>query len=181
LNSGIGTIMGHEIAHGFDDNGREYDMDGNKASSWTDETIKAFQERKKCIIEQYNNYTSIQVNLQVFLSLSFCLFRQISLFRLGERWTNAEWKHCWQCCIETGFLCKFHRSLIRILNLYIFKAYQRWAKTHKNVDKKLPGLAKYSAEQMFFLSFGYVWCAKMTDQIAKSYVMTDTHSPSQFR
>ena len=49
--------MGHEITHGFDDNGREYDMDGNKVSWWTNETIEAFHERKKCIIEQYNNYT----------------------------------------------------------------------------------------------------------------------------
>lgn len=173
--------MGHEIAHGFDDDGREHGMNGNKVSWWTNETIEAFQERKKCIIEQYNNYTWTQVNRQVFLSLNFFLFRQINLFRLGKRWTNTEWKHCWQCWIETGFLRKFYHSLIRILNLYIFKAYQQWAKTHKNVDKKLPGLTKYSAEQMFFLSFGHLWCAKMTDQIANSYVLTDTYSPSQFR
>jgi predicted metalloendopeptidase len=65
LNLGIGAGMAHEITHGFDDDGRKYDMDGNKVSWWTNESITTFHERKKCIIEQYNNYTLTQVNRQV--------------------------------------------------------------------------------------------------------------------
>ena len=63
----------------------------------------------------------------------------------------------------------------------VIKAYQQWAKAHKNVDKKLPGLTKYSAEQMFFLNFGHVWCTKMTDESTLSYLISDRHSPEQFR
>ena len=85
LNLGIGFVLGHEITHGFDDSGRKYDMDGNKVSLWTNETIEAFHKRKECIIEQYNNYTLTQVNQQVFLSLNLSLFREINLFRSGER------------------------------------------------------------------------------------------------
>jgi endothelin-converting enzyme len=85
LNLGMGTIMGHEITHGFDDQGREYDMDGNKVSLWTNESITAFHERKKCIIERYNKYTLTQVNRQVCFFLSFSLFKQINVFRSGER------------------------------------------------------------------------------------------------
>ncbi|CAF0843396.1 unnamed protein product [Rotaria sordida] len=62
-----------------------------------------------------------------------------------------------------------------------FFAYREWARTHRNVDKKLPGLTKYSAEQMFFLSFGHAWCEKMSDAAAKFYLIVDIHSPPQFR
>lgn len=57
--------MGHEITHGFDDLGRQYDKNGNKIPWWTNETIEAFNKRKMCIIEQYSNYTVSQVNHQV--------------------------------------------------------------------------------------------------------------------
>jgi predicted metalloendopeptidase len=63
----------------------------------------------------------------------------------------------------------------------IFQAYQKWVQTHKNLEKKLPGFTKYSAEQMFFISFGQLWCAKMTDKEAKSDISIDVHSPPQFR
>ena len=76
---GIGTVMGHEITHGFDDTGRQYDKDGNKVSWWTNDTIVAFNKRKECIINQYSNYTITQVNLQVscsivvfFIQTNFC-------------------------------------------------------------------------------------------------------------
>jgi hypothetical protein len=71
-NLGIGRVMGHEITHGFDDEGRQFDKDGNKVSWWTNETIDAFNVRKECIIQQYNNYTLTQVNLQVFYSIKIC-------------------------------------------------------------------------------------------------------------
>jgi predicted metalloendopeptidase len=65
-NLGIGIVMGHEITHGFDDEGRLFDKDGNKVSWWTNETIDAFNKRKECIIKQYSNFTVTQINLQVF-------------------------------------------------------------------------------------------------------------------
>jgi predicted metalloendopeptidase len=65
--------------------------------------------------------------------------------------------------------------------LIIFKAYQKWSQTNKNVDKKLPGLAKYTTEQLFFINFGHVWCNKMTYQAAKNQVLLDVHSPGEFR
>lgn len=65
LNIGIGMAVGHEITHGFDDSGRQYDKDGNKIPWWTNGTIQAFVQRKTCIIDQYSNYTVAQVNLTV--------------------------------------------------------------------------------------------------------------------
>jgi predicted metalloendopeptidase len=61
----IGLLMGHEITHGFDDDGRQFDKDGNKIPWWTDETVDAFNNQKTCIIQQYSNYTLAQVDEQV--------------------------------------------------------------------------------------------------------------------
>jgi predicted metalloendopeptidase len=46
---GMGAAMGHEITHGFDNLGRQYDKDGNKIPWWTNDTIAAFDIRKMCI------------------------------------------------------------------------------------------------------------------------------------
>ncbi|CAF1046721.1 unnamed protein product [Adineta ricciae] len=57
LNYGaIGTVIGHEITHGFDDQGREYDADGNMRSWWTKLALDNFEERTKCFVEQYSDY-----------------------------------------------------------------------------------------------------------------------------
>jgi predicted metalloendopeptidase len=66
-------IIGHEITHGFDI-GRQYDKDGNRIPWWSNSTINQFNERKQCIIDQYNNYTVTQINTKVcFLLLNICL------------------------------------------------------------------------------------------------------------
>lgn len=55
----IVAIIGHEISHGFDDQGRKYDKDGQLADWWTAEDAKAFEERTAKLVEQYNGYEPI--------------------------------------------------------------------------------------------------------------------------
>jgi len=59
---GIGWVIGHEITHGFDDQGRQYDDTGNLANWWEDATKDKFLEKANCIIWQYGNYTAKAVN-----------------------------------------------------------------------------------------------------------------------
>ncbi|KAM4704519.1 endothelin-converting enzyme 1 isoform 2-T3 [Rhinophrynus dorsalis] len=54
---GIGVVMGHELTHAFDDQGREYDKDGNLRPWWKNSSIEAFKKQTECITEQYDNYT----------------------------------------------------------------------------------------------------------------------------
>ncbi len=56
---GIGAVIGHEIGHGFDDQGRKFDGDGNLRNWWTDEDNERFEERKNALAEQYNGYVVI--------------------------------------------------------------------------------------------------------------------------
>lgn len=61
----IGSIIGHEITHGFDDQGRQYDLDGNLADWWEPQTQQQFLEKAQCIIDQYGNFSDARTNLNV--------------------------------------------------------------------------------------------------------------------
>ncbi len=56
---GIGAVIGHELTHGFDDQGRQFDAKGNLADWWTAEDAKEFKERALCIDKQYSGYTAV--------------------------------------------------------------------------------------------------------------------------
>jgi putative endopeptidase len=53
---GIGAVIGHEIGHGFDDQGSRYDGDGNLTDWWTDDDRKGFDVRSQALIEQYDGF-----------------------------------------------------------------------------------------------------------------------------
>ena len=50
----IGVVIGHEMTHGFDDQGRNFDKDGNMINWWTDEDAAAFQAKSQILVEQFN-------------------------------------------------------------------------------------------------------------------------------
>src|SRR5690606_8936957 len=54
---GIGAVIGHEMTHGFDDQGRQYDADGNLNDWWTPEDAKKFDEKAHVVISQFDGYT----------------------------------------------------------------------------------------------------------------------------
>ncbi|HEX8922432.1 MAG TPA: M13 family metallopeptidase, partial [Pyrinomonadaceae bacterium] len=52
----IGVVIGHEISHGFDDEGAQYDAQGRLNNWWTDEDMKKFQTRTSCVVNQFDHY-----------------------------------------------------------------------------------------------------------------------------
>ncbi|XP_027621231.1 membrane metallo-endopeptidase-like 1 isoform X4 [Tupaia chinensis] len=54
---GIGMVIGHEITHGFDDNGRNFDKNGNMLDWWSNFSAQHFREQSECMIYQYGNYS----------------------------------------------------------------------------------------------------------------------------
>ncbi|XP_039223530.1 endothelin-converting enzyme 1 isoform X1 [Crotalus tigris] len=54
---GIGVVVGHELTHAFDDQGREYDKDGNLRPWWKNSSVEAFKQHTECLVEQYGNYS----------------------------------------------------------------------------------------------------------------------------
>jgi putative endopeptidase len=56
---GIGAVIGHELTHGFDDQGSQYDKDGNFKSWWTPEDRAEFDKRTDCIVNEYAGFTAV--------------------------------------------------------------------------------------------------------------------------
>ena len=71
---GIGSVIGHEISHAFDDSGSRFDADGNLKNWWTDEDLENFTERGKALADLYS---SIEVLDGVFINGEFTLGENI--------------------------------------------------------------------------------------------------------
>ena len=56
---GLGMVMGHELTHGFDDQGRKFDGDGNLREWWSPRVAKAYEERASCVAKQYDGYVAV--------------------------------------------------------------------------------------------------------------------------
>ncbi|RDD44025.1 Endothelin-converting enzyme 1 [Trichoplax sp. H2] len=71
LNYGaIGSAIGHEFTHGFDNIGGRYDKDGNLRQWWSDKILKNFNQKSQCLVNQYSNYTYFGLNLRGYATLS---------------------------------------------------------------------------------------------------------------
>jgi len=67
---GMGAVIGHEISHGFDDQGSRFDAQGNMVNWWTDQDKARFEERTKMLVDQFDQYQPLDsVNVQGELTL----------------------------------------------------------------------------------------------------------------
>ncbi|KAJ8256851.1 hypothetical protein COCON_G00190030 [Conger conger] len=66
---GIGAIIGHELTHGYDDWGGQYDRLGNLKQWWTEDSFRKFQKRAECIIKLYDNFTVYNLKVNGRLTL----------------------------------------------------------------------------------------------------------------
>jgi len=57
---GIGVVIGHELTHGFDDQGRKFDAEGNFKDWWTPEDGKAFEQRVSCTADEYSSFVTVK-------------------------------------------------------------------------------------------------------------------------
>ncbi|XKL65520.1 hypothetical protein PGB90_008940 [Kerria lacca] len=62
---GIGVVIGHEMTHGFDDKGRQFDKNGNMKEWWNNVTISCFKKQIQCIIDQYSSYKIEEIGMNL--------------------------------------------------------------------------------------------------------------------
>jgi putative endopeptidase len=137
---GIGAVIGHEMTHGFDDEGRQYDADGTLRNWWTKDDADKFKSRADQVVAQYNAFTVLDT-LHVNGKLT-----------LGE-------------------------NLADLGGLNV--AYAAFKKTKEGRShKKIDG---FTPDQRFFLSWAQVWRSSQRPESAAQRILTDPHSPEQYR
>jgi putative endopeptidase len=141
---GIGVVIGHELTHGFDDQGRKYDAQGNFKDWWTPEDGKEFEKRADCTASEYSSFVAVKDDKgEVKLN---------GKLTLGEN------------TADNGGLKLAYMALTEIIG--------------NTPVKPIDG---YAPQQRFFLAYGQIWCQNVTDQEARKRVLTDPHSPGQWR
>jgi putative endopeptidase len=137
---GIGSVIGHEISHGFDDQGRKFDGKGMLRDWWSNEDNTRFKALADRLVAQYSAYSPLP-ELHVNGELT-----------LGE---------------NIGDLSGVEVS---------YKAYEIALD-----GKPAPVLDEFTGPQRFFIGWGQVWPRKYRDDDLRRRLLTDPHSPSEYR
>jgi predicted metalloendopeptidase len=136
----IGSVIGHEISHGFDDQGRRYDGDGNLRDWWTATDNTEFQRRAQTLVKQYSSYSPLpgmHVNGELTLGENIADLAGVTM---------------------------------------AYRAYQL------SLDgRPAPVLDGFTADQRFFLGWAQVWARKYREDELRKRLLTDPHSPSEYR
>lgn len=168
---GIGAVIGHEIGHGFDDQGSQYDGDGKLNNWWTDEDRKNFEARTGALIAQYNNFVPLQ---------------------LAEKYADEPDKapHV-NGALTIGENIGDLGGVNIALKAYAFALGKAAGKSDAEEDgspaaiKALldtaPEMDGFTGLQRFFLSYASIWRTKNRDELAEQYLQIDPHSPAEFR
>jgi len=147
----IGVVIGHELTHGFDDQGRKFDPEGNLRDWWTPQDAKAFEERVSCIDQEYSSFEPLP-GLHVRGKLT-----------LGEN------------TADNGGM----RVALRALhNTQAAEGKSANGGAQEDTSKTIKG---FTPEQRAFIGYGQVWCENQTEAALRQQVQTNPHSPGRFR
>jgi len=137
---GIGAVIGHEMSHGFDDQGRRYDGAGNLNDWWAAQDNDEFSRRAKALGAQYDAlspFAGLHVNGEL---------------TMGEN------------IADLGGVAMAYRAYKLSLN-----------------GKESPVIDGLTGDQRFFIGWAQVWARKYRDDELKKRLLTDPHSPSEYR
>jgi endothelin-converting enzyme len=148
---GIGYIAGHEVTHGFDANGRLWNNDRQYKDWWDDGSVEEFKNRSQCFIDQYSAIEAKDY--------------------LGEPVIGEDGKPAHVNGEQT--LSENIADAGGLANAWV-----AWKKhEEKEPSKLLPGLDKFTKEQMFFIGMGQMFCSKFSQENMLEYVGKNGHAP----
>lgn len=162
----IGAVIGHEIGHGFDDQGSKYDGDGNLNSWWSDEDRAAFTQLTDKLVEQFQGL--IPTGLAQRGICEHCVNGE---FTLGE---------------NIGDLGGLGIAIVA-LRRWLDDQGLTWETAEKLPVEGLtdadgnPDTTPYGPLQRVFLRWARIWQTAIRPQMAAQYVSIDPHSPAEFR
>ncbi|RSX54857.1 peptidase M13 [Bifidobacterium dolichotidis] len=165
---GIGCVIGHEIGHGFDDQGSQYDGDGKLANWWTEEDRHRFEELTAALIEQYNGFVPQQL-LEKYADDPSKAPHVNGALTIGE---------------NIGDLSGVNIALKAYAFSLDKKAGRALDGDPRAIEASLddaPVLDGFTGLQRFFLSYASIWRGKNRDELAEQYLQIDPHSPGEHR
>lgn len=136
----LGAVIGHEITHGFDDQGSKYDGNGNMMDWWGEKDKVQFDDRAKVLIDCFNKYEALP---GAFVNGELTIGENIA---------------------DLGGLSTAYYAL-----------------QMANEGKAPVTIQGFTEEQRFFLAFAQVWKQNIKDEMLRKRLLTDVHSPANFR
>ena len=143
---GIGAVIGHEISHGFDDQGSQYDARGALSNWWTKDDAEKFKAATAMLVAQYNAYCPIPASGD---KPAQCVKGELTL---GENIADL-----------AGLTIAYNGYKLAL------------------GGKPAPVIDGLTGEQRFFLGWAQIWRRNYRDQELATRLVTDPHSPSEFR
>lgn len=147
----IGGVIGHEIGHGFDDQGAKSDGDGVLRNWWTPEDEANFRELTDALVGQYNTFCPLDDG-------QTCINGRLAL---GEN------------IGDLGGLSMAHKAYRLSLDTN--------GDGVVSADEEAPVLDGLTGDQRFFMAWGQVWRAKYRDEALRRQLQQGPHSPPEFR
>jgi predicted metalloendopeptidase len=154
----VGHIMAHEITHGFDAIGRQYDAHGQLNSWWSAASEPRYKNMSQCFIDQYATYDAFDAEDKR-------LGRGLKA-KVNSRLTLAE------TLSDNGGLQVAWKAWL------IHRDSKEGLSAQKQV---LPGLQKFSDEQLFFIGMAQQWCQVQRPEYSINRQRTDPHPPNKIR
>ncbi|KQB87138.1 M13 family metallopeptidase [Corynebacterium lowii] len=159
----IGAVIGHEIGHGFDDQGSQYDGHGNLHSWWSEEDRAAFTELTAKLVTQFDGLVPT-------------VLREAGVEGVG---------------VNGSFTLGENIGDLGGLGIAVV-AYKKWLADHDQTGAETapfsapdtsPALAEgeFTGFQRLFLSWALVWRTAIRPEMASQYLAIDPHSPAEFR
>lgn len=151
----IGTVIGHEMTHSYDDMGRKFDHNGNLNNWWTEQDLENFKQRAKYYIDEFSSFKSNDKNINGELTL-------------GEN------------LADHGGVKISYYALLNKLGKDV-SACEDEVYTTLNMPVNYISLESLTPEQKFFIAWGQIWKGNITKEELDKRIITDPHSPGEWR
>ena len=151
----IGTVIGHEMTHSYDDMGRQFDHKGNLNNWWTEEDTKRFKEKAKYFVDEFSSYKSNDKNLNGELTL-------------GENLAD-----------HGGVKISYYALLNKLGKRNDACNFEKF--TTLNLPSNYISLESLTDKQKFFIAWAQIWKNNITKEELDKRIMTDPHSPGEWR
>lgn len=147
----LGTLIGHELIHSFDNVGQDFDAQGNNNRWWDEQTLSIFNERKMCFSDQYHKYVYEGYQIPELKDQS-----ENIADNGGVRLSYAAYRRWLQTQQDAG-----------------------QDDAHLQTER-LPRL-DYSNMELFFISYAQVWCNDIVKSERHRWLLTELHMPGSIR